>query len=100
MLLIYRYSLHLVLLDKLEYSFIWPLISLFIIINSFRFVTYFKHYCLAQAKCEADITQNLQNSALYREDENLQRLVDQWSLATKKLELLMEELVIVRYFLL
>lgn len=47
----------------------------------------------AESKCESQILQSLQASALYRDDEKLRDVVDHWMTSAKKLELLVEELV-------
>lgn len=46
----------------------------------------------AQSKCEGQMLLNLQSSSLYRDDEKLREVVDQWMQSARKLELLVEEL--------
>ncbi len=53
------------------------------------------HYLLiAQCKCEVKISSNLTASALCKEDDELRKMVDNWSLTAQKLEGRVQEMVI------
>ncbi|ESO09217.1 hypothetical protein HELRODRAFT_168178 [Helobdella robusta] len=66
-------------LDHLKCSYIFSILDNLNIIS-------------AQAKCEVDMVNNLQNSSLYKEDETFKNLIDLWAQAARQMDVQTNEL--------